>query len=71
MMLKSQNYLLMFIILGVKQCCNEDLGRFWRSEEFIIGWEPVVYPESSYKIMDPVSATLTQNLRRIFVATLV
>ena len=71
MMLKSQNYLLMFITLDVKQCCNKDLGRFWRSEEFILGWEPVVYPESSYKIMNPVSAALPKNLRRIFVATLV
>ena len=31
---------------------------------------PVIYPESSYKIIDPVSAALPQNLRRIFVATL-
>ena len=35
-----------------------------------VNW-PVVYPESSYKIMDPVSAALPQNLRRIFIATLV
>ena len=34
-----------------------------------VNW-PVVYPKSSYKIMDPVSAALPQNLRRIFVATL-
>ena len=35
-----------------------------------VNW-PVVYPKSSYKIMDPVSAALPQNLRRIFIATLV
>ena len=34
-----------------------------------VNW-PVVYPESSSKIMDPVSAALPQNLWRIFVATL-
>ena len=34
-----------------------------------VNW-PVVYPESSYKIMDPVSAALPQILWRIFVATL-
>merc|ERR1719245_112013 len=33
-----------------------------------VNW-PVIYPKSSYKIMDPVSAALPQNLRRIFVAT--
>ena len=35
-----------------------------------VNW-PVVYPVSSYKIMDPVSAALHQNLRRFFVATLI
>ena len=34
-----------------------------------VNW-PVVYPESSNKIMDPVSVALPQNHRRIFVATL-
>ena len=34
-----------------------------------VNW-PVVYPKSSYKIMDPVSVALPPNLRRIFVATL-
>ena len=29
-----------------------------------------IYPKSSYKIMNPVSAALPKNLRRIFVATL-
>ena len=33
-----------------------------------VNW-PVVYPESSYKIMDPVSAALPQDLRRILVTT--
>ena len=32
---------------------------------------PVLFPKSSYKIMDPVSAALPQNLQRIFVATLI
>ena len=32
--------------------------------------KPVVYPKSSYKIMDPGPAALPQNLRKIFVATL-
>jgi len=31
---------------------------------------PFVYPESSYKIMNPVSAALQPNLQGIFVATL-
>ena len=35
-----------------------------------VNW-PVVYPESSYKNIEPVSAALPQNLRRIFIATLV
>ena len=34
-----------------------------------VNW-PDIYPESSYKIMDPVSAARPQDLRRIFVATL-
>ena len=34
-----------------------------------VNW-PVVYPKCSFKIMDPVSVALPQNLRRIFVATL-
>ena len=34
-----------------------------------VNWH-VIYPKSSYKIMDPVSAALNENLRRIFVATL-
>ena len=40
------------------------------SSECHVNW-PVIYPESSYKIIDPVSAALPKNLRRIFVATLV
>ena len=34
-----------------------------------VNW-PAVHPESSYKIIDPVSVAPPQNLRRIFVATL-
>ena len=34
-----------------------------------VNW-PVVYLQSSYKIMDPVSVACPQNLQRIFVATL-
>ena len=32
---------------------------------------PVIFPESRYKIMDQVSVAIPQNLRRIFVATLI
>ena len=37
--------------------------------QYHVNWS-VIYPESSYKIMDPVLVALSQNIQRIFVATL-